>query len=255
MALHKHEIPILEYDDSQLSVIMPTHQELDFKLPEKLVYAFLGEVTDNYAQKQGLVPVAHFVSETKLYPVYVTEHKGEQIGICQAPVGAAAAAQILDWLIGYGAKKVLATGCCGALVDLPENMFLVPTKALRDEGASYHYLPPARYVDINHKVLASVEQAMKKLGLSYTECITWTTDGFYRETGALVEYRREEGCTVVEMECSALAACAQFRGAEFGQILFTADTLVNTEAYDERNWGEESHEKALYICLDVIGEL
>jgi len=236
MALHKHEIPILEYDDSQLSVIMPTHQELDFKLPEKLVYAFLGEVTDNYAQKQGLVPVAHFVSETKLYPVYVTEHKGEQIGICQAPVGAAAAAQILDWLIGYGAKKVLATGCCGALVDLPENMFLVPTKALRDEGASYHYLPPARYVDINHKVLASVEQAMKKLRLPYTECITWTTDGFYRETGALVEYRREEGCTVVEMECSALAACAQFRGAEFGQILFTADTLVNTEAYDERNW-------------------
>lgn len=255
MALHKHEIPILEYDDSQLSVIMPTHQELDFKLPEKLVYAFLGEVTDNYAQKQGLVPVAHFVSETKLYPVYVTEHKGEQIGICQAPVGAAAAAQILDWLIGYGVKKVLATGCCGALVDLPENMFLVPTKALRDEGASYHYLPPARYVDINHKVLASVEQAMKKLGLSYTECITWTTDGFYRETGALVEYRREEGCTVVEMECSALAACAQFRSAEFGQILFTADTLVNTEAYDERNWGEESHEKALYICLDVITEL
>ena len=255
MALHKHEIPILEYDDSQLSVIMPTHQGLDFKLPEKLVYAFLGEVTDNYAQKQGLVPVAHFVSETKLYPVYVTEHKGEQIGICQAPVGAAAAAQILDWLIGYGAKKVLATGCCGALVDLPENMFLVPTKALRDEGASYHYLPPARYVDINHKVLASVEQAMKKLRLPYTECITWTTDGFYRETGALVEYRREEGCTVVEMECSALAACAQFRSAEFGQILFTADTLVNTEAYDERNWGEESHEKALYICLDVITEL
>ena len=136
MALHKHEIPILEYDDSQTSVIMPTHQELGFRLPEKLVYAFLGEATDEYAQKHNLVEVAHFVSETKLYPVYVTEYKGEQISICQAPVGAAAAAQILDWLIGYGAKKILATGCCGALVDLPENMFLVPTKALRDEGAS-----------------------------------------------------------------------------------------------------------------------
>lgn len=255
MALHKHEIPILEYDDSEVSVIMPTHQELGFKLPEKLIYAFLGEVTDNYAKKQGLQPVAHFVSETKLYPVYVTEYKGEQIGICQAPVGSAAAAQILDWLIGYGAKKVLATGCCGALVDLPENLFLVPTKALRDEGASYHYLPPARYVEINPKVLDAIEGAMKKLGLPYTECVTWTTDGFYRETAALVEYRREEGCSVVEMECSALAACAQFRGAEFGQILFTADTLANVEAYDERDWAEESFEKALYICLDVIGEM
>lgn len=255
MALHKHEIPILEYDDSQTSVIMPTHQELGFQLPEKLVYAFLGEVTDNYAKKHNLTPVARFVSETKLYPVYVTEYKGEQIAICQAPVGSAAAAQILDWLIGYGAKKVLATGCCGALVDLPENMFLVPTKALRDEGASYHYLPPSRFVDINPKVLASIERAMNKRELPYTECITWTTDGFYRETADMVEYRREEGCTVVEMECSALAACAQFRGAEFGQILYTADTLVNTEAYDERGWGEESNEKALYICLDVIGEM
>ena len=46
MALHKHEIPILEYDDSQTSVIMPTHQELGIKLPEKLIYAFLGEATD-----------------------------------------------------------------------------------------------------------------------------------------------------------------------------------------------------------------
>lgn len=255
MALHKHEIPILEYDDSEASVIMPTHQELGIKLPEKLVYAFLGEVTDNYAKKLGLTPVAHFVSETKLYPVYVTEYKGEKIAICQAPVGAAAAAQILDWLIGYGAKKVLATGCCGALVDLPENMFLVPTKALRDEGASYHYLPPSRYAEINPEVLVAIERGMNKLELPYTECITWTTDGFYRETADMVEYRREEGCTVVEMECSALAACAQFRGAKFGQILYTADTLVNTEVYDERGWGEESLEKALYICLDVIGEM
>lgn len=71
----------------------------------------------------------------------------------------------------------------------------------------------------------------------------------------MVEYRREEGCTVVEMECSALAACAQFRGAEFGQLLFTADTLANVEEYDERDWAEESFEKALYICLDVIGEM
>lgn len=255
MALHKHEIPILEYDDSEASVIMPTHQELGFKLPEKLIYAFLGEVTDNYACKHNLVPVAHFVSETKKYPVYVTEYKGEQIGICQAPVGAAAAAQILDWLIGYGAKKVLSTGCCGTLVDLPENMFLVPRKALRGEGTSYHYLPPSRFVEMDTHVLKAVERGMDRLHLTYTECITWTTDGFYRETGELVAYRREEGCTVVEMECAALAACAKFRGAEFGQILYTADTLVNVELYDERGWGEESREKALHICLEVLLEM
>ena len=41
----------------------------------------------------------------------------------------------------------------------------------------------------------------------------------------MVEYRKSEGCATVEMECAALAACAQKRGAVFGQILYTADSL------------------------------
>lgn len=60
---------------------------------------------------------------------------------------------------------------------------------------------------------------------------------------------------VVEMECASLAACAEFRDIKFGQILFTADTLANIDAYDERNWGEDSFEKALYICLDIVHEM
>ena len=255
MALHKNDIPILEYDDSKTAVIMPTHENLDIKLPEKAVYAFLEDVIDECARMYNLAPVAHFISVTKKYPIYVMDYKGEQICLCQAPMGSAPATQILDWLIGYGVKKVITAGSCGALVDLPENMFLVPTKALRDEGTSYHYLPPSRYVDINNSVLKSIEHAMNELGLPYIECVTWTTDGFYRETREKIEYRVEEGCSVVEMECAALAACAQFRGIDFGQILFTADTLANVDAYDEREWGSDSFEKALAICLDIVREM
>ncbi len=255
MAIYKNDIPILEYDDSELAVIMPTHEQLDIKLPEKAVYGFLGDVIDEYADRQKLAPVAHFISATKKYPVYVTTYKGEQICVCQAPVGAAPSVQILDWLIGYGVKKVISAGSCGALVDLPENMFLVPTRALRDEGTSYHYLPPSRYVEMNPNVLQAIERAMNRRNLNYVECTAWTTDGFYRETKEMIEYRKEEGCSVVEMECSALAACAEFRGIEFGQILFTADTLANVDSYNERDWGADSFEKALYICLDIICEL
>ena len=255
MALHKNDIPILEYDDSKTAVIMPTHENLNIKLPVKAVYAFLEDVIDECARMYNLVPVAHFISVTNEYPIYVIDYKGEQICLCQAPMGSAPATQILDWLVGYGVKKVITAGSCGALVDLPENMFLVPTKALRDEGTSYHYLPPSRYVDINPNVLKSIEHTMDTLGLQYIECVTWTTDGFYRETREKVEYRVEEGCTVVEMECAALAACAQFRGIDFGQILFTADTLANVDAYDERDWGADSFEKALAICLDIAHEM
>ena len=41
--IHKHEIPILEFDDNPQAVIMPTHEDLDLNLPARCVYAFLEE--------------------------------------------------------------------------------------------------------------------------------------------------------------------------------------------------------------------
>lgn len=251
----RHEIPILEYDDNPLSVIMPVHEHLNIKLPAKMVFAFLGDAVEDYAQTHSGIQIAHFDSITKQYPIYTVEYNGEQIGLCQAPAGAAPAVQIMDWLIGYGATHIISVGSCGTLADLPENKFLVPVKALRDEGTSYHYLPPSRFVKLNPTVVNSIEQTLSKLNISYAECVTWTTDGFYRETKDKVQYRKEEGCTVVEMECAALAACAEFRGVKFGQILFTADTLANVDAYNERGWGSESLEKALYLGLELAAGL
>lgn len=255
MAIVKHEIPILEYDDSCTSVIMPTHEKLALHLPERAVFAFLGSRIDRFAEQRAAQCVGEFVSITKKYPIYMLEHEGKKICLCQAPVGAAAATQILDWLIGYGVKKVIAVGSCGALLKLPENTFMIPVKALRDEGTSYHYLPPSRYVELNRRVRQSMEQTLERKRFLYKECITWTTDGFYRETKEKVNYRKEEGCSVVEMECAALAACAQFRGAEFGQLLFTADTLENVDDYDERTWGKEAHQVALETSLGLAAEL
>lgn len=97
----------------------------------------------------------------------------------------------------------------------------------------------------------TVRAVLAERDLPYEECITWTTDGFFRETADMVAYRREEGCSVVEMECAALAACAEFRGFEFGQFLFTADSLANAAEYDERDWGSASIRPALMLCLDI----
>ena len=113
-------------------------------------------------------------------------------------------------------------------------------------------MKPSRYVDVNKDALIAIEKTLKDHGLKYVEVISWSTDGFYRETKEKVLYRKKEGCSVVEMECSALAACAQMRGAIWGQILFTADSLADIEKYDERNWGGDSFEYALKLCLDTL---
>jgi len=255
MSIFKHDIPILEFDSDTDAILAPTHERLALHLPRKAVFAFLGNYIEAYAKEHSCTQAGLFVSSTKSYPIYITQYQGTDICFCQAPVGAAAAVQILDWLIGYGVTEIISTGSCGVLQDLPENTFLVPVKALRDEGTSYHYMKPSRFIDINTTALSAIEAALTEHGLPYTEVITWSTDGFFRETKAKVAYRKTEGCSVVEMECAALAACAQLRGAVWGELLFTADTLADSESYNERDWGIASYERALQLCFDAAVRL
>ena len=135
---------------------------------------------------------------------------------------------------------------------LDESVFLVPRKALRDEGTSYHYASPSRFIEIDERARKAIEKTILEHNLNYREVVTWSTDGFFRETREKVEYRKSEGCSVVEMECSALAACANFRKATWGMILYTADCLANVDQYDERNWGGNAYEYALALCLDAV---
>ena len=253
--IQKHAIPILEFDDNPQAVLMPTHEELDLKLPKKCIYAFLEEEIDRYAQEVEADCVGEFVSAIKTYPVYVMDYKGEKVCLAQAPVGSAPAAQFMDWLIGYGVEQIISTGTCGVLADIEENAFLVPVRALRDEGTSYHYASPSRYMDVHIEAVSAIEQVLEQLGIPYEEVMTWSTDGFYRETAEKVAYRKEEGCAVVEMECAALAAVAQLRGVVWGQLLFTADSLADLENYDSRDWGSEAFDKALELCLEIVSHM
>ena len=250
--IHKHAIPILEFDDNPQAVIMPNHEGLNLQLPKKCIYAFLEEEIDRFAQEVGAECVGEFVSATKTYPVYVMSYKGEEVCLAQAPVGSAPAAQFMDWLIGYGVEKIISTGTCGVLMNIEENAFLVPVRALRDEGASYHYAPPSRCMDVNIEAISAIEQVLEQLGVPYEEVMTWSTDGFYRETAEKVAYRKEEGCAVVEMECAALAAVAQLRKVVWGELLFTADSLADLDNYNQRDWGSEDFDKALELCLEIV---
>lgn len=209
MALIKNEIPILEYDTEKKAIIMPGHG-WDYKFTKKAVMLFMEEEIDNYVSSHDCEVVGEFESITKKFPVYKIVHNGEKIVFCQAPLGGAAATHIMDQLIGGGAREIIATGCCGSLIDDTEGDFFIPTAALRQEGASYHYLPPAREVEMNDRAIQAIVTALENNNLNYRKCKTWTTDGFYRETREMVLYRKEEGCSVVEMECASLAAYVEF---------------------------------------------
>lgn len=254
LAVFKNEIPILEFDTEQNAVIVPGHHS-DYSFPPKAVMLFMNEEIDDFVAENDCEVVGTFVSITKEFYVYTTKINNIDIAFVQAPLGGAGAVQIMEQLIAGGVKEIIAAGCCGALVEDTEGSFFIPNAALRQEGTSYHYLPPSREVELDSKPIKAICRVLEKEGFRYKICKTWTTDGFYRETKEMVQYRRAEGYSVVEMECASMAACAKMRGILFGQVLFTADSLANVEMHDIRNWGNDFFAAAMRIAMEAITEV
>ena len=245
---------ILDFDKVAHAVIEPDHDQESFHFHSRLLYGFAAQRSKRFILKNKHLhrTIGMFDSVSFTPKIYEVEINGKFFTLCQAPLGAPAATQLLDWLISYGVKEVLAVGIAGALIDLPENAMLLPTRAIRDEGTSFHYMEPGQFVDLNYQFIKKVEEQLDKLDLKYDEITTWTTDGFFRETPKKVAQFRQLGASVVEMECAGMAACAHFRKINFAQLLFTADSLADTENYDVRDWGSESHSTSLDIGSQVL---
>jgi len=173
-----------------------------------------------------------------------------RVRMAPMPIGAPAAALVAERMIRAGATSLIAVGSCGALKPLAEGEFVLPNKALRDEGTSYHYLPAGHWVQTDPELTTTCVQVARSAGFSTLVAPVWTTDGFFRETRDLAEQRRQLGCIAVEMECAALAAIAQFHSVRFAQFLFTADTLAEND-YDVRGFGVDSHHTALSLALEA----
>ena len=180
-----------------------------------------------------------------------------EICLIQAVVGSALIADMTEFLVAYGMTKLIVCGGCGVLTDIPSGDVIIPVSALRDEGASYHYLPPSREISLDKDVIRVIKNTLDEFHTPYIEAKTWTTDAFYRETPDMITYRKEEGCKVVEMECSAIAAVAQFRNIKFGQLLYSGDILTDFENYDERGWTKNltAREKLFYLSLESLMKL
>ena len=206
--------------------IRPEEKALAASFPIKsVILVFSGRLIGLLLEKGLIEPLAEGLtigSAAFTNPIY--HIKNTNIGVVLSGIGAPMAAAVVEELLTlFPVRRFLVFGSCGALVDLPEGRLIVPTAAYRDEGCSYHYAAPAPYITIrNADRLCSLLDA---LCVEYVRGKTWTTDAFYRETESNRARRAAEGCVCVEMECSALQAVCDFRGAELFQFVYAADSL------------------------------
>ena len=144
--------------------------------------------------------------------LYEFEHAGECFGIIGCAVGASFAVLVAEQLFASGCRFLVSMTSAGQIVQqAPPPYFILIDRALRDEGTSYHYLPPAEFVAADERL---VEAAMKALTSSVPPIYrgaSWTTDAPFRETAAAIAHSRARQALAVEMEAAALYAFARAR--------------------------------------------
>lgn len=250
--MQSHEFPILEHDPAHEAMLEPTRIWRRRDMPERVVLCFFQEVLHQVGE--GARSAGHLTSEVGRFPIHVIDVKGEPVAVAHPGVGAPYAAAVLEELIAFGGRKFIAVGSAGGLVpEMTAGHVVVPTHAIRDEGTSYHYLPPAREVAQRSAPIQAIEATLAAHDVPYACGKTWTTDGIYRETPARIARRRDEGCLTVEMEAAAFFAVAEFRGVTFGQMLYAGDDLSG-DTWDMRDFihGQASlRERLFWLAADA----
>ncbi len=229
--------PILEYDPSPDAIIQPENIiPRCAEMPEACVLCFFHDVIAHLLQEGLLQEIACMHSEMGRHPIYRFSTPTGDVALAHPGIGAPFAAGLMEEVIALGARRIIACGSAGVLEStIDVGTVLVPTAAVRDEGTSYHYLPPSREVAVAPDMVERIVRVLSEQQIAYRLVKSWTTDAFYRETPARVARRREEGCACVEMETAALCAVAQFRGVQFGQLLYGGDDVSGVD-WDHRGW-------------------
>ena len=144
--------------------------------------------------------------------LYEFAHQGERLGIVGCAVGASFAVLVAEQLFVSGCRFLISMTSAGQIIqEAPPPYFILIDRALRDEGTSYHYLPPEEFVGAEPRLVDTTMAAFAGLGPPIYQGASWTTDAPFRETAAAIERCRARKILAVEMEAAGLYAFAQAR--------------------------------------------
>ena len=246
----KNEYPILEFDDNKIAKLNPTNFAGKPFTTNKLVITFFPEVMDKLIADERIILERKIGGENI---VWVYRYVDSDVLITLGYVGCPACAGNLDLFHAMGITKVMFCGGGGVLdKNIEVGQILVVDGAIRDEGFSYHYIEPAKYIYTDSEVTGKIVGYLEENEISYIRGLTWTTDAIFRETHDRIAQRKEEGAKIVEMEQAGCIAVAQFRGFDYGALIYGGDD-VSQDEWSNRGW--RSREGIRYDLVQLCKKL
>jgi uridine phosphorylase len=186
-------------------------------LPAVCVLDFDGDLTDALVKYGEATPCAGWPCfHTAMWTIEV---EGIQCGLIPRTIGGPYAVLVAEQLSACGVRAILGLTSAGRLDPaLPLPAIVIASRAIRDEGTSYHYLPPGDVVEVSAQDASILADELEPLGLTTRIGTVWTTDAPYRETGEQVERHRKAGALAVEMQAASLFAFAARRQLKVGLV-------------------------------------
>ena len=155
--------------------------------------------------------------------------------------------ELAEEFVAMGVKCMILMTWGGLLQpDLKPGDILVIDRAIRDEGTSYHYLPPAKYVDADGVLVEEIIGAIQARSGTCSRGTTWTTDAPFRETVEEIRQYQSEGVKTVEMESAGLFTVGQVRHVPTVSVVIGMDSLA------EFRWQVPKDLNAIMHSLELV---
>lgn len=197
----------------------------------------------NRARRHATWACYHTVLDTFLY-------QGIEFGVIGRVVGASFAVLVAEELFASGCELLISITSAGQIISLRHPPYVVLIeKALRDEGTSYHYLPPSLYSYLNPELRNTIYSTWDKTKVPLYMGASWTTDAPFRETEEMITTYRKIGILTVEMEAAALYALAEVKGYKI--ICFAH--VTNQMGQSERDF-EKGQAQGSFTVLRILNQ-
>jgi len=166
---------------------------------------------------------------TKGSAMNVVHSKKADVSIIDFSIGSPTAALIIELVASIEPKAVLLLGMCGGLHrSLKVGDFILPTAAIRDEGASRHFMPSQVPALPTFKIQKFVSQILVEKGHDYRTGVVHTTDyRFWEFDQKFKAQLYEERALAIEMESATLFVAGFASKVPIGALLLVSDLPLN----------------------------
>ena len=221
-------------------------------IPKVCVLDFDGDLTDELVRRGEVEPCA-------AWPCFHTEmwvwRQGKlSCGIIGRTIGGPYAVLVAEQMKVCGAQVIVGLASAGRIgPSLPIPSLVVADSAIRDEGTSYHYLPPSPRVQAPRQLAKALEVQIARAGLPVQRGLVWTTDAPYRETTEQIARHAREGALAVEMQAASLFAFAARTGAQVGLVAQVSNAPDHKGPAFDKGHPDVGRELLRAICTAAQG--